>query len=452
MFNFDRRAFLKLMGQGTAALGMGFSLNSLTACAKQESVSESTEGKYQIFYPGEYLDFEKEAIEERFELAAKEPEGVLQTTEPVKQYDLLAFNRRWDPFNPLFNDKDYAQKAGYPNVPGWPDYIFMQAGPDLKIWPNLVQADCFYVSHGPDDRRFYTPVFEGDVFTIEPEKPVFEDITVPGSDLRHFKIVVSSKMYNQKGELAVWGSTVFRNAYRKIIDKSSPPVTHDTLTTPAHYTTDEEWEYIKELWNKEYIRGSQKLYWEDVNVGDEPTWVCSGAISPMDMVGWYGGFQQYAPWSVREKLLRGESMYRDRFGQYMVGEARHIFNMNNPDYRMLFYNDTPAKIITRMVTNYIGDAGLVTRIGWEFMQLTEEMQLARPGGEYLDKVPYMKGKGCTEHGGEGDTVVAKGYVTDKYINDKGEGIIDLVCWGETLDKGKIIELCPASARLPLKKG
>jgi hypothetical protein len=109
-------------------------------------------------------------------------------------------------------------------------------------------------------------------------------------------------------------------------------------------------------------------------------------------------------------------------------------------------------VITRLVTNYIGDSGFVTRIGWEFQQLTKEMQLERPGGEYMDKVPYMKGKGCTEHGGEGDTVIGKGYVTDKYINDRGEGIIDLVCWGETLDEGKIVEVCPASARLPLKTG
>lgn len=52
----------------------------------------------------------------------------------------------------------------------------------------------------------------------------------------------------------------------------------------------------------------------------------------------------------------------------------------------------------------------------------------------------------------GDTVIGKGYVTDKYINDKGEDIIDLVCWAETPDKGKIIEVCPAAAKPPLKKG
>jgi hypothetical protein len=181
----------------------------------------------------------------------------------------------------------------------------------------------------------------------------------------------------------------------------------------------------------------------------------------MDMMAWYGGFEQYAAWNIRDMILesgnvdtilRSDRLYRDRYGQLMVQEARHIFNQNNPNYRMLFYNDTPAKIITRMVTNYIGDAGFVTRIGWDFKQLEKETQLERTGGEYLDKVPYMNGKGCTEHGGEGDTVIAKGYVTDKYINDKDEGIIDLVCWAETLEEDKIIEVCPAAARLPFKKG
>ena len=116
---------------------------------------------------------------------------------------------------------------------------------------------------------------------------------------------------------------------------------------------------------------------------------------------------------------------------------------------MVFYNDTAAKIITRMVTNYIGDAGFVTRVCWRFKQLYKEMQVERPGGEFLDKVPYMKGKECTRHGAEGDTIIAKGYVTDKYINERGEHIIDISCWAETLDDN-IIQIVGASARLPSK--
>ena len=125
--------------------------------------------------------------------------------------------------------------------------------------------------------------------------------------------------------------------------------------------------------------------------------------------------------------------------------------MNIPGSRTIFYNDTAAKDITRLVTNYIGDAGFVTRIGWMFQQMYKEMRYPREGGEYLDKVPYMKGKGLTVHGMETDTAIGRGYVTDKYVNDKGEHCIDLVCWAETLDK-RIIEVVPASARLPSKGG
>lgn len=45
----------------------------------------------------------------------------------------------------------------------------------------------------------------------------------------------------------------------------------------------------------------------------------------------------------------------------------------------------------------------------------------------------MQGKTCTAHCSEGDTIIAKGYVTDKYRNDRGAHVIDVTCWCETLD-------------------
>jgi hypothetical protein len=52
----------------------------------------------------------------------------------------------------------------------------------------------------------------------------------------------------------------------------------DWTSRPAHYYTDEDWEYIKDLWSKENRRGSEFLYWEDVKIGDEPTWTVDGPI------------------------------------------------------------------------------------------------------------------------------------------------------------------------------
>jgi hypothetical protein len=222
-------------------------------------------------------------------------------------------------------------------------------------------------------------------------------------------------------------------------------MTEWTTYFPAgHYTTDEEYEYIKELWAKEKIRGSEKLYWEDVNVGDEPTWTCTGPVSYMDLNNWHGS----SGTSIRGSKENLNLMFRDRYGIYMNLAAIHHGSRNIPNARAVFYNHTAANHMTRMVTNYIGDAGLVTRVRWRFKQLFKEMQLDRfQGGDILDKVPYMEGKMCTVHPSEGDTIIAKGYVTDKYINTRGEHTIDISAWAETLDN-RIIEVVEYSAKLP----
>lgn len=454
MAELDRRSFLRLFGQGTAVLSMGLSGKAWAAKEKAGSGIESTKGKYQIFQPGEYLDWEKKMVDERMAFVKKGPQKEDIMTEEVNEADLLSYNRTWDPYNPLFNEKQYAQKAGYPDVPAFPCFINPRGMQVPR--PPWDAGDKAYFQNDGGDTRVWTHIFPGDSFTIESENFSFVDITIPGSDLRHFRRRSSAKMYNRNGEQVGWGDGPLREAYRKIIDGSPKPSFSENNTEwvdyfpPAHYTTDEEYEYIKELWDKEYIRGSQKLYWEDVNVGDEPTWTCSGPISHMDIVAWYGGGGRGI--TLRNRRDQWKFMFRDRYGIYLPSTAKHYGGQNIPGFRMVFFNNTAAMHITRMITNYIGDAGLVTRIAWYFKALFREMQIEKyQGGEYLDKVHYMKGKTCTVHPSEGDTVIAKGYVTDKYINDRGEHIIDLTCWAETLDD-RIIQVVAASAKLPSNKG
>ena len=463
----NRRTFLKLLGQGSAALGLGMGLSG-KAMAKTGSTG-SRNVRYQTFQPGEYFDWEREMVEERFALAKKGPQrgssesmnrsgGPVDPLKPVTEEDILNYNRKWDPYNPLFNNKEYAQKAGYPGVPAWPCFQRPSGSHShLTIPEDYTDKYIWLYGHGPDDIEMFSHIFADDYFTAETKEISLEDITIQGSDLRHFRCSSTAEMYNRKGELVVRSSNCLRNGYKRIID-GSPYPSYSQLKSaftedlhPAHYTTDEEWEYIKELWRKEYTRGSQKLYWEDVTIGDEPAWVCSNPISYMDMIGWYG-FNRMDPRPLLLKTpLKKLNEFRDRFGNILMYIPQMYGTRNIVGSRCVMYNDTAAKVITRLVTNYIGDAGLTTRIGWMFQQNYPEMRYAREGGEYLDKVSYMKGKGCNAHGSEGDTVIGKGYVTNKYKNDKGEGIIDLVCWGETLDN-RIITVVPAAAKLPLKKG
>lgn len=420
--------------------------------------------KYQIFEPGKYLDWEKPIVEERLALAqgtpSKERTG---PTPPVSEFELLRYNKMWDPYNSLFNNKEYARKAGYPDVPALPlfrhpsEAIYRIAIPLLSgIGYTWSEPDVFYFAHGPNDVEMFAPIYPSDTFTTETEKLMFEDITTPGSTLRHFRNGCIMKLYNQRDELVVRHTLWRREAYRKIIDGSPAPSYHELIAqqrphSPAHYTTDEEWNYIQELWGKEVIRGQDTLYWEDVNVGDEPPLICSGPVTYMDMALWHSDMLLQMP-PIRVMLQGGNTnLFRDRFGQYLSGVSQMYGGRNMPGERALMYNSTAAMLVRRMLTNYVGDAGFVTRIGWVFHQTFEEMRYPREGGEYLDQVPYMKGKACTVHPSEGDTVIGKGYVTNKYVNDRGEHIIDLVCWAETLDK-RIVQAMPAAARLPSREG
>lgn len=468
-----RREFLKNIGQGSAALGLGL---PAAAWSNETRAKEPARNRdpflnrtYQVFEPGRYLDWERSAVESRLERsralaallarrgsadarrpAGEDPSAVLAVSEAA----VLKYNHTWDPYNPLFNGVEYARNFNHPSVPAWPCFVGgrTDAAMDFTIPKDI--ADTWYYANDGSDYELFAPIHPGDQLTSELEDISFEELTEPGSTLRHFKVSCAARLYNQAGALIVRNRVTLRNGYRKILDDRPKPTFTENMSEwtryfpPAHYTTDEEWVYIRELWDKEYIRGQKTLYWEDVNVGDMPPWTCSGPVSHMDMMAWYGG---------QSTSLRGSStrlprtLFRDAFGIYLPETAPHYGSRNIPGARMVFYNDTACKHVLRLVTNYIGDAGLVTRVNWYFKQLFREMQVPRPGGEYLDRVPHMKGKGCTDHGSEGDTIIGKAYVTGKRVNENGDHLIDLTCWGETLDN-RIIQVVTVSAKLPSRGG
>ena len=69
------------------------------------------------FTPGEYLDFEKDAVQLRLDIAAGKVEmprmgGPFGPKEPqpYTREEIIAYNKKWDPYNPLFNDPEYARE------------------------------------------------------------------------------------------------------------------------------------------------------------------------------------------------------------------------------------------------------------------------------------------------------------------------------------------------------
>lgn len=154
----SRRGFLKYLGHGAAALGMAVGGAQRRWAQKPDKVSsgkgaagvKDTKGKYQIFTPGKYLDWEKDIIEQRYQMAEKALE---------KGADALSGN--------------------------------MHGGPPPEGWD---------LGGGPDGG----PLGKGRGLSEseETEKIVFKELTAERSDFHHFGVYATDRLINPKGELA----------------------------------------------------------------------------------------------------------------------------------------------------------------------------------------------------------------------------------------------------------
>ena len=207
-------------------------------------------------------------------------------------------------------------------------------------------------------------------------------------------------------------------------------------------TRDEDWDKMREMWRAEKIRGAETLYWEDVNVGDQPQSLCTGPITEMDMIR-YHGLQVIEGRPMRDNLLDPDMVrrlepFKNKYNVYYLDYASHYCGQgvgNNP----IFYNTTNRNLLIRVVTNWMGDDGWLRSIDWHFSNTEAD--------SFFEKVPFMKGKAATNHGSCGQCMLLHGYVTDKYINDAGEHLVDLTCWAETWDH-KLTQVIGTSVVLP----
>lgn len=417
--------------------------------------------KYKIVYPGVYTDEEKKVLDTLNKDIAEtigKPAGMMgMPARPmqVSEMELISYAKTWDGLNPMYCDKAYAEKSIWGGVIAYPGAVNVAAGYPMLDAFSSVFGDILYYGVDGGEYRFFRAIRPNDVLTTITDHQEILDVTDPqGSPARKFKLIGESSVYDQKGDLVAKISTTARNSMKKIIDGSPVPSdyeqcfewkTYDKPLTP-HVTTDAEWETIKTLWAGEKIRGAETLYWEDVNVGDEPTPTCSGPISVMDMMRFHGKMLLTFP-STRQLLNSGRVM-KDPRGMIYTGMARHYFDCHQPNSGALFYNTTARDLVIRTVTNWMGDDGLVVGYGWQFCNTFEAIFDPNNGKELLSQVPHMAGKFCNRHGYEGDTVIGKAYVTEKYKDDTG-AYVKLVCWGETLN-GDIVHVGPATVKLPTK--
>ena len=159
----------------------------------------------QKFYPGEYLDWEKDLAEERLaigtgKVAPPPPPFQMPPPRPLEEREIIEFNRRWNRYDPLYFDPEYARAHSHPSVPAMPGFMAMFPMMLIPQFPKNL-ASKFYYTMDRNDIWYERNVYAGDVFGKGKETPFMHDLTVPGADARVWEMGGVGETVDQNGKL-----------------------------------------------------------------------------------------------------------------------------------------------------------------------------------------------------------------------------------------------------------
>lgn len=407
------------------------------------------------------------------------PAGVGQPKdyEVVSGFEMYWYAKGWDKYNPLWYDYSYAKDTWYGDCPAMPG---MREPMGMGMFPSELGFEAFppqypLLGDGYDfELYYYQPIFAGDSFTSKTVKQEYTDLTEDGSDLRYFIRVITTEMYNQKGQMVCRGVFHWPTFLQKFADGNNPVTREEVMAVrqeimaesmskpgdryvrPAHVYTDADWDVLKSIWANEKVRGCDTLYWEDVNIGDEPLPTAENPITDYDagrISGMHHTVGTLSGESARDFVMGGRVERRfykrdDGVLDVQTGSRTH------------FLNFTGRNFCLRTITNWCGDDGFVRKVGWRMVNdYRPEQQFNHfPEGHFREswllKVPYLKeaGKFINTHGMGPDCAICRAYVTDKFIDpDTGDHMVMLTGWAEDMD-GNIFQECEFSVALPTRDG
>lgn len=421
---------------------------------------------------------------------------VIPVTEAMVRYN----NGKYDPENPLYNDRDYARDMGYEDIQA---FFTFGAHDDTYTKPYPPEArDTLLVSQLSHSVDALAPIYPGDTLYLVHDKRSMTDLTPAGGDIhRTLALHAEGSIYNQKGELV---NTVEFNVTESVrIFKEGLRPEHmefpqiweapDWNQRPAHYYTDEDYEYIRSVLRAETRQGHEPLYWEDVSVGDMPVMTADGPIIESVLPTAPYGQGIGGTRTMKKELLDADifktMIKRPEDGIYVLpdkaaytpaipegAEVVMLFddgrrtddeeNENAVDTSDIHaqQGDTRAAIINfcgrdmaiRHIHNWIGDHGVIRNIKWSIMCPETHSAYGKPVPEnpyfrrFINKVPQLQGKTVNTHGLTKDMAFVQSYVTDKYV-ENGVFMVRLVWWIEEIEHNIWIE-GSAEVQLPSRCG
>ncbi len=283
--------------------------------------------------------------------------------------------------NPLFRNREYANKSKYKCLIAPPNYLYTisYAQRPYDHGPMIPGIAGFYSG---STREWFRPVCEGDRFTYRVMCPS-ENILMR-SKFAGRKVLGYEKVdyYRQGGELVAGYSSYETWAEEEKIKEMNK---YGNLAKMPEYT-EKDLEEIYAAQDRDEIRGAKPRYWEDVKVGDELTPVVRGPISETEALAWHaGGHAHYLSDRLNRLLWAKEPLERVFEAGLRLAHPRPGLAGQQPEaWRFI------------LLTNWMGDDGFL----WKFStQIRAFIML-------------------------GDTIWSKGKVIKKYC-DNGKYCVDI---------------------------
>lgn len=174
---------------------------------------------------------------------------------------------------------------------------------------------------------------------------------------------------------------------------------------PAHYT-DADYERIDAIYASERARGADKLYWEDVTVGDPLPPMVKGPLTVTEIIAFHAGGYGFVPYGLRSSRVGYKN--RQRIAPFYIKNELGIYDVA----QRVHWDSQWAKAIGNPMAYDYG----VMRQCWFYHHVSDwagDDAFIEKMSDSIRKFNYM-----------GDTQFLTGQVTGKRIED-GRYLVDL---------------------------
>lgn len=307
--------------------------------------------------------------------------------------------------NPLWWNEDYAKKTKWGGIIAPPTFIDFIAAPyTCRKIPTPLEWGLVGLPAGPS-RKMFKEIRPGDRIQVFDKWLGVKERKVKDERYRFFISSEERTYKNQKDEIvaiviANWG----------ILATYAPAPTMGTLFAGSdlrkrHRLTDEERDAIVRGYDEETRRGSDKLSWEDVAVGEEVNLHSVGPLTAWDTAAFLEAIPGRAiafdtEWE-RIKTDFNFSWLDPELNAWMTGGEGHL--RDGGGHSKMITGGAPfgfggqqEGLISRAICNWMGDDGFVKRMDSQF------------------RAPVVWG----------DVITTKGKVTNKSV-EGGEHLVDL---------------------------